>query len=103
MGKYPQESYAIVVCVIQFERTFFQFVTKDTGHSFSFVEKFLQETFLPRNFYVKSKSLTPIIVTFSTIPVKKFILGIKDLVTLANKKYVSLIRGRSDLIGDVLW
>ena len=68
-GKYPQESYAMVVCVIQSEWIFLQCVIKDTVYAFIGVEKLLQETFLPRISFVKSKSLPLIVGTLSKIPV----------------------------------
>ena len=70
-GKYPQEIYVVVVCVVQSELTFFQCVTKDTGHAFSVVEKIPQEKNLPCIFFVKSRSLLPIVGTLSKMPVKK--------------------------------
>ena len=39
--KYPQESYAAVVCEIQPEWIFLQHVTKNTGYAFAGVEKLL--------------------------------------------------------------
>ena len=35
VGKYPQESYVMVVCAIQLEWIFLQLVTKYTGHTIS--------------------------------------------------------------------
>ena len=57
-GKYPQESYAEVVRSIQSEWIFLQRVTWDTGDEFAGVEKMIRETFLPRLFFGKTKTLT---------------------------------------------
>ena len=100
-GKYTQESYATVVCAIQSERIFSK-CDKNMGYVFSGVEKLLPETFFPRIFIGISKSLPPIVGTLGTIRVKKFGLGLHDPVTSANKKYLSLIRVSSKLIGAVI-
>ena len=50
-GKYPQDSYAAVLCVIQSEWIFIQCLTWDTRNAFAGVEKMIQETFLPRLFF----------------------------------------------------
>ena len=42
VGKHPQESYAVVVCVIQSEWIFLQHVTKETGYAFAGSEKLLR-------------------------------------------------------------
>ena len=76
-------------------------MTKDRGHAFAGVEKLLQETFLPRLFFVKSKSLPPIVVTLSIIPVNKYVLGLQEPVSSSNKKYLSLLCASSELIGAV--
>ena len=55
MGKYPQESYAAVICAIQLECIFLQ-LTWDTGDAFAGVEKMIQETFLPRLFFRNTKN-----------------------------------------------
>ena len=73
-------------------------MTEDTGYTFAVVEKFLWETFLPFLFFGKSKPLPSIVETVSTIPVKKSSLGLQDLVTSANYKYLSLIRTNINLI-----
>ena len=69
-GKYPLESYAVVVCAVQLEWIFLQHVKKDTGYVFVAVENILQETFLPCPFFGKSKYLPPIVGILSMIPVK---------------------------------
>ena len=70
-GKYPNESYAAVACVIQSEGIFIQRVTWDTGDAFAGVEKMLWETFLPHLFFGKTKYLSPIVGALSTMPFKK--------------------------------
>ena len=55
-GKYPQESYAAVVRVIQSEWIFLHHVKKDMGYVFLRVEKILQETFLPHILFGKPKT-----------------------------------------------
>ena len=83
MGKYPQESYAVVVHSIQPEWKFLQRVKNNTGDALKGVEKMLQETFLSCLFFGKSKSLSPIIGTLSTIPFKRSGLGLLNPVTPA--------------------
>ena len=61
IGKYPQESYAAVVHVIQSEWIFFQRVIWDTGYAFSEVDKMIRETFLSRLFFGKTKNLSPLV------------------------------------------
>ena len=60
-GKYPQESYATMVRAIQSEWIFLQRVTWDTEDAFLGVDKMIQETFLPRLFFGKTKTLSPIV------------------------------------------
>ena len=62
-GKYPQDSYAAVVRTIQSEWIFLQRITWDTGDAFTGVEKMIQETFLPHLFFIKSKTVSPIVGT----------------------------------------
>ena len=82
-GKYPQESYAAVVCVIQSEWIFLQCVTWDTGYAFTGVEKMVRETFFPRLSFGRTKNLLPVIGTLSKIPVNKAELGLLNPVTSA--------------------
>ena len=49
--KYPRESYAMVVCVIQSDCIFLQHVTKNTRYAFAGVEKVIWETFLLHLFF----------------------------------------------------
>ena len=81
MGKYPQESYTVVVRVIQLECIFLQRMKKDTVQEFAGVEKVLLEKVLPRLFFGKSKNLLPIAVTLSKLRVKKASTGLKNNVT----------------------
>ena len=57
-GRYPQESYAAVVHVIQLEWVFLQRITWDMGYTFAGVEKMTQETFLPPLFFRYKNPLT---------------------------------------------
>ena len=57
---------------------------------FAGVEKIIWETFLYRFFFGKKKSLTPLIVDLSTMPVKKSGLGLQNPMTFADEKYPSL-------------
>ena len=50
-GKYPQESYAVVVRVIQLEWIFLQRVKTNTEDAFAGVETMIWETSLPRLFF----------------------------------------------------
>ena len=101
-GKYPQESYAPSARAIQSEWIFLQHVTWDTGGSFEGVEKVIQETFLPRIFFGKTKSLSPIVGDLSTVPVEKSGLGLLNPVTSAKEKYLSSQQGSTELIWAVM-
>ena len=92
-GKYPQESYAAVVHMIQSEWIFIQRVTWDTEDEFAGLEKILWENFLPRPLFVKTKSFSPTIGDLSMILVKKPGLGLLNPVTPAKEKYLSSQRG----------
>ena len=85
MGKYLQESYSAVICVIQSKWVFLICAMKNTGDAFVGVEKLLWETFLLLLFFVKSKYLTHIIETLSAIPVNKSVLGLYISVPSADK------------------
>ena len=82
-GKYPQESYSTVVCVIQSEWIFIQCLTWYTGNLFAGVEKMIRETFLPRLFFVKTKTLSLIVGALTMMPFKKSGLEILNPVTSA--------------------
>ena len=70
-GKCPQESYAVVVRAIQSESIFLQSVTWDTGNLFAGVEKMIRKTFLPRLFFGKTKTLSSVVGSLSTMLVRK--------------------------------
>ena len=88
VGKYPQEIYAAVVRAIQSEWIFLQRVTWDTGDAFAGVEKMIRETFLPRLFFGKTKTLSPIVGTLIKILIKVAGLGLLNSVTSPNDKYL---------------
>ena len=100
-GKYPQDSYTAVVRTIQSEWIFLQHVTWDTWDAFAGVEKIIRETFLPRLFFGKTKTLSPVMEALSIIPVKKSGLGILNPLTLAQEKYLSSQRGSTELVWSV--
>ena len=68
------------------------------GDTFAGVEKMIWETCLPRLFFVKTKSLSPIVLTLSTMLANKFGLGLLNPVTSVKKKYLSLQRASTELI-----
>ena len=98
-GKHSQDSYSTVVCAIQLECIFLQWMKKYTGYAFTGVEKLLQETFLPRIFFGKLIYLPPIVGILSTMLVNKSGPDLQDPVTSANHKYLSLNRVIYKLIG----
>ena len=67
--KYHQESYPVVAFAFQVDWIFLQHVMKDTGQAFTGLEKVVQETFLPRLFFGKSKIIPPIVGALITFPV----------------------------------
>ena len=75
---YTQESYAAVSHTIQLDWILFQNVTKNMVHSFKGLETVLQETFLPRLFFIISKNLPTDVGALSTSPVKKSVLVLED-------------------------
>ena len=75
-GKYPKYIYAVVVCEIQSEWIFLERVTWDTGDTFAGAEKIIWETFLPHIFSGKTRTLSPIVVTLSTMPIYVAGLGL---------------------------
>ena len=70
-GKYPQEIYASVVCVIQSEWIFLQHVTLDTGDLFAGVEKIICENVLLRLLFGNTKILSPVVGSLSKMRVRK--------------------------------
>ena len=85
-GKYTQEIYASVVRAIQSEWIFLQHVTWDTGDAFTGVKKMIQENVLPHLFFRKTKTLSPIVVTLSTMPIKVAGLGLLNKLTPEKEK-----------------
>ena len=56
---------------------------------FSGVEKMIRETFLPRLFFGKTKTLSSVVGALSTMLVSKSGLGLMNPVTSAQEKYLS--------------
>ena len=71
---------------VQLEWIFLQYVTKDKGQAFMGLELFSQETFLPRLFFGKPKTLPPIVRDISTFPVNKARMVLQNPVTSAKDK-----------------
>ena len=101
-GKYPQESYTMVVNSIQLEWIFIQCINWYMGEAFAGVEKMIQETFFPRLFLRNTKSLSTIVGSLSKILVKKLVLGLLNPVTLAKDKYLISHRSRAEIIQAVI-
>ena len=101
-GKYPQESYAAVVHAIQSLWIFLQRVTWYTWDAFAGVEKIIWETFLPRIFFGKTKTLSPIVGAISIMPVKKAGLGLLNPVVSDQDKYLSSMQGSTELVRAVI-
>ena len=97
IGKYPQDSCAVVIRSIQSEWIFLQRVTWDTEDEFAGVEKMIRETFLPRLFYGKTKTLSPIVGILFTIPIKVAGLRFLNSVTLKKDKYISFHQESAEL------
>ena len=76
-------------------------MTKDTGCGFSGVENFLQEIFLLCLLFEKPRFIPPIVGTLIKILLKKSSLGLQDLLTSDDKKYLSLICASSELIASI--
>ena len=100
-GKYPQESYSAVVCVIQSEWIFLQRVTWDMGYAFTGVEKMIWETFLHHLFFGKTKTLSPIVGTLSMMPIKVSRLVLLNTATPEKEKYLIPQRGGAELVKAV--
>ena len=58
-GKYPHESYAVVVCAIQSEWIFLPYVNSDTKEAFTGVEKSILETLFAWSFFWKNINPLP--------------------------------------------
>ena len=61
----------------------------------------IRGTFSPRLFFVKTKTLSPIVGALSKMPVKKSGLGILNPVMSAQEKYLRSQRGSAELVQDV--
>ena len=70
------------------------------GYVFASVEDALG-TFLPRLFFGKTKYLSPIVGSLSTMPVKKYGLLILNPVTTAKENYLSSQQVSAELIRAV--
>ena len=95
-GKYPQDSYSTVVCLIQSEWFYC------AGYALALVVNFLWETFLLRLFFIKSKSLPPIIGNLSTIPINRYGLSLQIPVTSVDEKFQSSQRASKELISVIM-
>ena len=61
----------------------------------------IRETFLPRIFFQKTKTLSPIVGSLCTMLARKAGLGLLDPVTLAQEKYLSSTQGSAELVWAV--
>ena len=86
-----------MVRAIQLEWIFIQRVTWDTGDAFAKVENIILETFLPRLFFGKTTTLSPVVGALSTMPVNKSGLGLLNPVTSSQYKYLSSLWGSAEL------
>ena len=68
---------------------------------FAGVDKMIQENFFPRLFFGQTKTLSPIVGSLSTMPVKKSGLGILNPVTSAQEKYISYQQESAELVRAV--
>ena len=87
---------------IQSEWIFLQHVTLYTGGVLVGVEKIIRETFLPRLFLGKTKTLPPIIRDLSKMPVKISRLRLLNPVTSAQEKYLSSQWGNTELVWSMM-
>ena len=83
---------------IQSECIFLQHVTWDTGNAFKGVEKMIRKTFLPRIFFRNTKTLSSIIGTLSTMPIKVTGIGLLNQETSETEKCPSSQQGSAELI-----
>ena len=61
----------------------------------------IRETFLPHIFFIKKKSLSPIVGALSTMKIEKYRLGIMNPVTSEKEKYLIFHQASTELIRDV--
>ena len=71
------------------------------GGAFTVLEKMIRETFLPRLLLVNMKTLSPIVGTLSTIPIKVAGLVLLNPVMSAKDKYLSYQQGSVELVRAV--
>ena len=71
------------------------------GDAFAVVEKMIRKNLFLRPFFGKLESLSPIVGTLSTIPFKKYDLGLLNTMISTNNKYLSLKRAITELIQAV--
>ena len=90
-----------MVRVIQSEWIFLQRITWDTGDAFAGVDKMIREQILPPLFFGNTKTLSSVVGALSTIPVKKYGLGILNPVTSAQENYLSFTQGSKELVRAV--
>ena len=100
-GKYPQESHVEVVRTIQSEWIFLQGLTWDMGYAFAGVEKMIGETFLPSLLFRKTKTILPIVLALSMMPINMAGLVILNPVTPSKENYLSSQWGSAKLIWSV--
>ena len=91
-----------VVRAIQSEWIFIQRFTLDTRDALAGAERMIWGIFLPRLFFKKKKTLSPIVGSLSTMLVKKSVLGLLNQVAPAQEKYLSSQRGSAELIQAVM-
>ena len=68
------------------------------GDAFAGVDKMIRETFFPRIFLGKTKTLSPVVGALSMMPVNKSGLGLLNTVTSAQENYLSSTRGSIELV-----
>ena len=73
----------------------------NTGYELAGTENLLQETFLPHLLVRKLKSLTSLIETQTTIPVKKSSLGLQNFILSMEENYLIPRRTSMELIWSV--
>ena len=61
----------------------------------------IRETFLPHLFFIKKKSLSPIVGALSKMTIEEYRLGIMNPVTSEKEKYPIFHQARTELIRDV--
>ena len=77
---------------------FLQRVTWDTGYAFERVDKTIWEFVLLHLFFQKTKTLSPIVGSLSTTPIKVAGIILLNPVTSEKKKYLIYHQGSAELI-----